>query len=314
MPESENAGSLNMIDGNDLLTHPANVSPLSAPPAALPTMLDALRLAQPPSSEAYFAAPTTMSPTSAPALNTAGIAARELLEELRAGQLATERAFLERARGLRAEPSVSAPPAAEPFVAEAFAAESFVAESFVEVAPTVITEPVAQLKVERAPLESQVEFVPAPPPGEQIGVEKNLIFSLGDVRYAVPMDHIVEIAELENHTPVPNVPDWILGITNLRGEILSLIDLNALHGEPCEEIPRGSSLLVAQTNAGDLTTCLVVDRVYGVVNVAPNQIQKLDQVANNSLATHTRGYFSQGDDLLSLLDLEGLLRAFELQS
>ena len=104
-----------------------------------------------------------------------------------------------------------------------------------------------------------------------------------------------------------------MGITNLRGDILSLVDLNALHGEPVEEIPRGSSLLVVQTNAGDLTTCLVVDRVYDVLNVTASQVQKLDQVTNNPLSAHTRGYFSQAGHLLSLLDLEGLLRDLELQ-
>jgi hypothetical protein len=48
------------------------------------------------------------------------------------------------------------------------------------------------------------------------------------------------------------------------------------------------------------------------VNVNPNQIQKLDKVANTVVSSHTRGYFTEGAEFLSLLDLEGLLRALEL--
>ena len=268
------------MDGNNLSAQPidwaVNLASLAIHPQ-LPNALNELPATHEAASSASLAT-ATPSAVAAP-LSQPGISARDLLDELRTGQLAAERAFLERARGLRTEvePSEPAPPQAPPIA---------VAESALLVAA-------------------------APEPVQAI--EKQLIFSLGELRYAVPLDHIIEIAELEHLTPVPNVPDWILGITNLRGDILSLVDLNALFGEPSLDVPRGSSLLVAQTNAGDLTTCLVVDRVYGVVNVAPDQVQKLDQVANHALAQHTRGYVSHADELLSLLDLEGLLRALELR-
>ena len=297
------------MDGNNLTSYPANLAPLGAQsallaalpaalPIALPIALEALQAAQ--ASQANQLAPHVSlfaaMPSATPLVQPAqpGVSARELLEELRTGRLVAERAFLERARTSLTE---TAPPAENtaPMV------QAYTPQIFQEAAPTAVPEKVAPVAI-------------APMATVAAEEEKHLIFALGELRYAVPLDHVVEIAELEQYTPVPNVPDWILGITNLRGDILSLVDLNALFGESTGEVPRGSSLLVAQTNAGDLTTCLVVDRVYGVVNVAPDQVQKLDQVANHTLALHTRGYVHHAGDLLSLLDLEGLLRAFELHA
>ena len=288
------------MDGNNLTSHPVTLASLGgslgAQPAALSAALEELQAAQASQlaqanqvAHASLFAATTTAPITAPTIQqTPGVSARELLEELRTGRLVAERAFLERARTTLTEnaprAAVTAPMVQAPQV-------------FQEAAPTAVpvtaVAPVAVAEAEQ---------------------EKHLIFALGELRYAVPLDHVIEIAELEQHTPVPNVPDWILGITNLRGDILSLVDLNALFGESTGEVPRGSSLLVAQTNAGDLTTCLVVDRVYGVVNVTPDQVQKLDQVANHTMAQHMRGYVSHAGELLSLLDLEGLLRAFELHA
>ncbi len=309
------------MDGNNLNSHPANFASvdfaaanfalLDAQPA-LSVALEELQAAQAnqaANASLFAAAPTTTAPLAQPV--PPGVSARELLEELRTGRLVAERAFLERTRTTLTEsappalPAIVAAPAA-PDTPDRVIAQVKISQVLPAVAPPAALEtaaPVAVIPAAAAP----VAAVAAEP-------EKHLIFALGELRYAVPLDHIIEIAELEQHTPVPNVPDWILGITNLRGDILSLVDLNALFGESTGEVPRGSSLLVAQTNAGDLTTCLVVDRVYGVVNVTPDQVQKLDQVANHMMAQHTRGYVHHAGDLLSLLDLEGLLRALELHA
>ncbi len=297
------------MDGNNLTSHPANFASanfalLDAQPAlsaALEELQQVAQANQAANASLFAAAPTTTAPLAQPA--SPGVSARELLEELRTGRLVAERAFLERTRTALTE---SASPALPAFEEVPAASDTLVAQAKAQLVLPVAA-PVSATPVAVMPVAAPVATIEA----EQ---EKHLIFALGELRYAVPLDHIIEIAELEQHTPVPNVPDWILGITNLRGDILSLVDINALFGESTGEVPRGSSLLVAQTNAGDLTTCLVVDRVYGVVNVTPDQVQKLDQVANHMMAQHTRGYVHHAGDLLSLLDLEGLLRALELHA
>src|SRR5262249_53084339 len=57
------------------------------------------------------------------------------------------------------------------------------------------------------------------------GLEPPVLFSVGDTEFAVPICHVVEIGRPAATTPVPNGPDWLLGTTKVRGEVVSMVDL-----------------------------------------------------------------------------------------
>jgi purine-binding chemotaxis protein CheW len=169
---------------------------------------------------------------------------------------------------------------------------------------TAALAPLQELSVTRAAVPASLEAATA--------AEKYVVFLLAGVKSAVAMNCVLEVCELEHYTPVPNVPEWVLGVTNLRGDIVSIVELRALLEAEADDIPGQRNLLVTQTLAGDLTVCLVVDRVLGIANVVDSKIQKLDRVLGDGLTQYTRGFYMHGDDLLSILDLEPLLRSFEL--
>lgn len=141
--------------------------------------------------------------------------------------------------------------------------------------------------------------------------EKYVIFSLAGAHYAVPMNQVLELGELEHFTTVPHAPAWLLGVTNLRGDIVSVVDLRVLFGLEATDAP-ANNLLVAETLTGDLMTCLLVERIQGMASVAPSNIQPLDGLLGESLTPYTRGVYTHGAGLLSILDLEGLLRSLVL--
>lgn len=58
-----------------------------------------------------------------------------------------------------------------------------------------------------------------------VSSSRHLCFSLGEEEYAVPLSHVREVIELPDITPVPYMPQHYRGIMNLRGQILSIIDL-----------------------------------------------------------------------------------------
>lgn len=74
------------------------------------------------------------------------------------------------------------------------------------------------------------------PPGELIEL---LSFALGQERCAVEACFVRAVTRLGDITPVPGVPAFILGITNLRGNVLTIIDLNGLHALNGLHTPRG---------------------------------------------------------------------------
>jgi len=145
-----------------------------------------------------------------------------------------------------------------------------------------------------------------------VAQEKYVVFSLAGTKYAVPMSHILEVCELEHFTPVPNVPEWVMGITNLRGDITSVVNIRALLSSEPDEWSEARSLLVTQTLEGDITVCLAVERVIGLATVPISEIQTVDSVLRDRLTPYVRGVHAGAGDLLSVLNLESLLRSLEI--
>lgn len=149
-------------------------------------------------------------------------------------------------------------------------------------------------------------------PASLISQEKYLVFTLAGARYAVPMSQVLEVVKLGNFTRVPNVPDWILGITSLRGDIASIVDLRALLNLEPGDYADNHNLLVTQTFEGDITACLAVEQVAGIAHVSAAQIQTIDTVSDDQLAPYVRGVHVHDGGLLSVLNLEGLLQSLDI--
>ncbi|HKX28877.1 MAG TPA: chemotaxis protein CheW [Blastocatellia bacterium] len=142
--------------------------------------------------------------------------------------------------------------------------------------------------------------------------EKYVLYYLAGSRYAVPMSQVLEVCELNSFTPVPNVPEWIMGVTNLRGDIVSIVDIRALFNLEAEEYADANSLLVTHTFEGDITACLVVEHVIGIADIAAPQIQTIDTMVEDRLAPYVRGVHAHSDGLVSVLNLEGLLHSLDI--
>lgn len=189
------------------------------------------------------------------------------------------------------------------------AAPEFVGE-VVEFAPAVAL--VAQRRTE----EPDIHVAPASQTVPSVK-EKHVVFTLAAAKFAVPMAQVLEVRDLEFLTPVMNVPAWVLGVTNLRGDIVSVVDLQKLAGVPAAEpemlsAPAIRNLIVVQTLNADLTTCLAVESIHGMVQAAPTEIQAIDRIYGDGLTPHTYGLIAQGEELLSVLNLESLLRSLEI--
>ena len=147
---------------------------------------------------------------------------------------------------------------------------------------------------------------PAKAPG------KYIIFSLADARYAVPISQVLEVGEAQSITPVPNVPDWVLGVTNLRGDIISVVDCGAflhLHDKITLEM---SSMCVVRNQKRNLTTSLMVDRIEGMLNLAEDLMILPGASLGDRLIPYLQGVYDHDGQLLNVLNLEGLLSSMEL--
>lgn len=102
-----------------------------------------------------------------------------------------------------------------------------------------------------------------------------LMFRLGPEWYAVPIACVREIHHEYRVTPIPCVPDFVLGVINVRGEILSVTDLGALLQVPGRtDVETGGEMPSAIVVATDsCVSALVVDEIGDIVDVADSAIE-----------------------------------------
>ncbi|MEZ5365126.1 MAG: chemotaxis protein CheW [Bryobacterales bacterium] len=80
--------------------------------------------------------------------------------------------------------------------------------------------------------ELEVQTAPAAPEADDEPPVNHIVFGLHGARYAVSIRSVLELDRLSPITPVPNTPEFVLGVTNVRGEVVSVIDLRRLLGFP----------------------------------------------------------------------------------
>ena len=94
-----------------------------------------------------------------------------------------------------------------------------------------------------------------------------LVFSLGDEEYAIDILKVQEIRGYENVTRIANAPDFIKGVTNLRGVIVPIVDLRIKFH--LDNVEYGGQTVVIVVNVADRIVGIVVDGVSDVMTLTP---------------------------------------------
>jgi len=210
--------------------------------------------------------------------------------------LSARKKAAERARKKKETEAASTPqPAADEQRPAADTPARVAAPAPVEAGPT--------LPADVAPVESAA--APAETEGAEAAVSVQelelLSFRLGQEEYAVMIDSVKEVLKIRDLTAVPNAPDYVLGVTSLRGPILPVIDLCKRLGLPPGTRDEKSRIIVVNLN--DEEAGIVVDRVTGVVRTTADAIRPAPETIEHG-AEFLRGIVRTGDKMYILLDIE----------
>jgi purine-binding chemotaxis protein CheW len=118
-------------------------------------------------------------------------------------------------------------------------------------------------------------------------------------RYAVPVENVLEVAAMGAVTVLPGAPAEVLGLRSLRGQIIPVIDLGLLLGNPGPALP--AHLVVAE--AGARTAGFAIDEVTDVGSL-PEPTEEAD-------SDFLRGGLLDGDDLVGVIDVPAVFDALE---
>lgn len=143
---------------------------------------------------------------------------------------------------------------------------------------------------------------------------KYLTFALDNEEYGIAVMKVKEIIGLIRVTPVPRTPDYVLGVINLRGKVIPIIDLRLRFGMESVESTDRTCVIVVEVDgkAGPVMIGIVVDSVSDVLNIKNEEIEG-DLSFGASLDTeYILGMAKMTGGLKILVDIDKILTSSEL--
>ncbi len=131
-------------------------------------------------------------------------------------------------------------------------------------------------------------------------------FHLGTEKYGINVMQVQEVLRNTEITPVPGAADFVLGIINLRGNVVTVIDTCLRFNLSSREETEDTRIIVIEANKEQVVG-LVVDSVAEVVDFPESKIETSPNVGSDESSKFIQGVFSEGDDLLILVDIDKLL-------
>ena len=132
-----------------------------------------------------------------------------------------------------------------------------------------------------------------------------IAFRIGEQEFTVNVMNVREIRGWTPVTPMPHSPGYMLGVINLRGVVLPIIDLaDRLGFEPTEPTPR-HVIIVAQT--GRQVVGLLVDAVSDIIAMPAEKVQPTPDVGSEAARAFVLGVMAIDDRMISLIALESVM-------
>jgi len=133
-----------------------------------------------------------------------------------------------------------------------------------------------------------------------------LTFALGEERFAIPVDHVQEVVEFGQVTKVPNAPAYMLGIINLRGRVLPLLDTKLKLGLTATTVTQKSRIMILDIQtAGDKNYQIgaMVDFAREVVEIDDKEIQDAPEFENLKTTAPITGLVNNHGDITMIMDI-----------
>lgn len=132
-----------------------------------------------------------------------------------------------------------------------------------------------------------------------------MTFKLQNEQYGVGIVHVTEIISVPPITQVPDLPDFVKGVINLRGRVIPVLDLRMKFRLPPREYDGKTCVIVVNVNK--LCVGLIVDTVDEVREILPESVSATPQVASTPASQSIKGLGKFGNAVCILLDVNLLL-------
>lgn len=135
-------------------------------------------------------------------------------------------------------------------------------------------------------------------------------FRIGRETFGLPISIVREIVRVPEITSVPNAPDYIEGVINLRGRIIPIVDLRKRFGEKSFERSKKNRIVVVELESRAVG--LIVNSASEVLRISPSEIDEPHNVFKEGELNYITGIGKLNGRLVILLDLNKILQRGEL--
>ncbi|MGE5676022.1 MAG: chemotaxis protein CheW [Mycobacterium leprae] len=132
-----------------------------------------------------------------------------------------------------------------------------------------------------------------------------VVFRLGNELYGADIAMVPSVTPVQRVTRVPRTPPYIVGVTNLRGRVIPVVDLRACLGLPLTASTKATRIAVAELDGGQVG--MIVDSVQEVLRISSENIEPPSPMMSKVEAEYVLGVAKADDRLIILLDLARVL-------
>lgn len=143
--------------------------------------------------------------------------------------------------------------------------------------------------------------------------DKYLIFSIGKESYGIDIKYVIEIIGIEPITEVPELPDYVKGVINLRGKIIPVMDIRLKFRKAEKEYDDRTCIIVVDIE--DISIGLIIDRVLEVINIDQDDIAPPPKINKGKYNTnkYIKGIGKVQNEVKLLIDCNKLIEEEDIQ-
>ncbi len=141
-------------------------------------------------------------------------------------------------------------------------------------------------------------------------VARWVTFQLENETYGINVEQVKEVLRVSEIAPVPGAPDYVLGIINLRGNVVTVVDTRKRFGLAPAETTDASRIVIIEVEGQEIG--MLVDSVAEVMELSLSAIETAPNVGNEDSSRYIQGVASQEGELLILVDVNRFLDESEL--
>jgi len=149
---------------------------------------------------------------------------------------------------------------------------------------------------------------------EELQTNQYLTFTLAEEVFAVDVARVREILEISSITKVPQVPDFMRGVINLRGCVVPVIDLRLKFGMPETAQTVNTCIIVVEVDMDGENIVLgsLADSVQEVIEMEPSQIEAAPHIGTHLKTEFLKGMGKHNEHFVMILDIDKVFSCAEL--